>query len=223
MPIRFKFGQHWAIIGGTGSGKTTLAKMLLGTVAKQSNGQVPIYILDSKISGDFTAFHQRGVGVLHTGNILPPIHDPQKFGAFQVWQPLDDDIDLYDAYFKQIYSTRSPAIIFIDELSSITSRAGSPPRYYEILLKQGRGNNQSVITLTQSSTWVPPSLLRQVMHTVLMRVNSINDVKKMVPLLGQDAFDEIKHDHGFLYRDVSKPRHKNPTEYYENLQEFFGI
>jgi energy-coupling factor transporter ATP-binding protein EcfA2 len=219
--INVEFGQHWAIIGGTGSGKTTLCKAVLGQLAQTSRGQIPIYILDSKISGDFIPFYRKGYGVLHEGNTIPPIHEPLKYGAFQVWQPLEDDKELYNEYFKQIYTQRQPCVIYIDELSSITGIQGTPPRYYEICLKQLRQFGGTVISTTQSSTYVPPSLLRQCTHLVKMNVNGKTDNKKLSELLG--TTEQPLHDHGFFYRNVMKPIRSNPVLYYKNMQEFFKI
>lgn len=219
--IKINIGDRWAILGATGSGKTTLTKHLLSTLAYATQGKIPIYILDSKISGDFQEFTRKGIGVLHTGNKLPPIHDV-KYGAFQVWQPEEDDKELYDEYFKQIYKNREPCIIYIDELGSLTNAKGTVfPRYYDILLKQGRGLHIGLISTTQSPSYVPANLLRQTTHLVRMRLNSEYDVKKLVGTMGKEAEEEPKDQFGFYYRDCTKPKSSNPTLYYKDLTEFF--
>lgn len=219
--IKINVGDRWGIIGATGSGKTTLCKNLLAVLANATNGQIPIYILDSKISGDFNEFTKKGIGVLHTGNTLPPLHDTSK-GAFQVWQPEEDDLELYNEYFKQIYKARQPCIIYIDELGSITNAKASVfPRYYDILLKQGRGLHIGLISTTQSPSFTPANLLRQATHLIRMRLNSEYDVKKLVSSMGKEAENEPKDQFGFYYRDCTKPKSTSPTLYYKDLTEFF--
>lgn len=219
--VKIKLGDHFAVLGGTGSGKTTFSKKLILEFALATQGKIPIYILDSKISGDFKEFHKKGVGILYQGNSIPPIHDVEKFGAFQIWQPEEDDFDLYNEWLKQIYQTRQPCIVFFDELSSICKTNGSPPRYYEILLKQGRGNYQSIISCTQSPSYVPPSLLRQVMHVIRFRLNFSYDVKKIMSVMGKKVEEEPVDDYGFYYRNVSRPIQSSPVVYYNDLKKFF--
>lgn len=220
--VTFKFGQHIAVLGGTGSGKTTWAKIFLNQIAAASNFQVPIYVIDSKIQGDFDAYGKKGYGNFYYGNNLPPVEN--KDGSpFVIFQPEYDDKELYNAFFQQIYQRRKPALVLIDELSSITGTIGtaSAPRYYEILLKQGRGLGISVVTLSQTARYVPLSLLSQVMHVLMFNLNSEKDHKKLIDLLGDMAKITPQHQHGFFYRDVTKPIKSNPPFYYKDYKDFF--
>lgn len=211
-----------AVIGGTGSGKTFLMREFLKLLAIGTQSRIPINIIDSKMMGDFDSLSRKGIGTIYRGNQLPPVEN--KDGSpFIIWQPLEDDMENYNQYFKQIYDSRKPCIVFIDELSSITGRTGIAPRYYSILLKQGRGMKISVITLSQMARLVPLELLSQLMHIIIMNLNSERDKKKLVDLVGDMAKIEIKDQHGFIYRDVSKPIRSSPPHYYENAFEFLGI
>lgn len=218
--VEVSIGDRWAILGGTGSGKTTLCKSILWDIVNKTNHSIPVYLLDSKISGDFKEMYRRGSGKLYTGNELPPIHEPRKFGAFQVWQPLEDDKELYNEYFKQIYETRQPAIVFVDEMSSVTGITGTPPRYMDILLKQGRGLNIGFFGISQSSGYLPFSFLRQTTHLIKMRLDSSKDAKKLEDYLGKDAHLAPLHEHGFYYRNITKPIATNKTIYYKNISDF---
>lgn len=224
--IVFNFGDHTAIFGGTGSGKTTLAKEMLKMYARGSELKLPIYIIDSKAQGDFDGFSKKGIGVHYFGNDLPPLKN--KDGSpFVIWTPESDSTEMYDSFFQMIYEGRKKgdipsAVVFIDELSSITGRTGIPPRYYDILLKQGRGMGLSVITLSQMARFVPLTMTSQLMHVFMMNLNSEKDKKKLEDVLGDMAKQDVQHRHGFVYRDVRKPIKSNPPFYYKDLKEFFG-
>ena len=228
--IHVAVGDRWAVIGGTGAGKTEFDKYLLrlyAAMAYQAGRLFPLYILDTKISGDFREFHRKSIGHYHVGNTVPKLIHPQKDGKpYLVWQPEEDDTDLYDAFLKQIYLARTPAIVLVDELGSLTNaNATRFPRYYDILLKQGRGLNIGLISNTQSPAYIPPNLLRQTTHLLRFRVNDQYDAKKLSKQLGREYGDEWEpeHEHGFLYRNCTKPRKTNPPIYYKDMQEFFGL
>lgn len=227
--INAKWGDRWAIIGATGSGKTVFCRQLLIELANATRGQFPIYIIDSKAAGDFKHFTRKGVGVHYQTQNLPPLYNKDR-SPFIVWTPDEDDTDLYNDFFFRIYQNArknaQPALIYIDELGSITNARGTQfPRYYDILLKQGRGmagGGVGVISTTQSPSFIPPNLLRQATHIVRMRLNDEWDAKKLAGQLGKEsATKEPTDPFGFYYRNCTKPRKTNPTVYYKNMQEFF--
>lgn len=223
--IIIKLGDAWAVIGARGSGKTWFNRYLLSEHARLTNFSVPIYILDSKLApegGDFKRFYQRDIGRVHQGNTIPKTFQPRDGKPFLVWRPESDDLDLYGEWLDRILSTRLPAVINIDEISSLMIH-NKYPAVYDKMLKQCRGLYQSLITASQSPSYIPPSLIRQTTHILRFRLNDEYDVTKLSKLLGRAAIEEPEHDHGFYYRWCEKPMRKSPTVYYENMQEFFGI
>lgn len=232
MAIRTKLGDHWAIVGATGSGKTQFVLQIVNTIARATGGFVPIYILDSKCpiaipqKSDFKHLFRpkEGIGKRHIGDAVPPIIRPQGRDFVQVWTPEDDeDKSKFDKWFHNIYKEGRPAIVLIDELSTVTTEAGKGTHYYNILLKQGRGLDISVISLTQSPSYIPQSLLRQAMHVVRFRLNDEYDSKKLRSAMGRVIEDEPKHEYGFYYRNVQVPVRKSPAVEYKDMQEFFGL
>lgn len=229
--IKVKLGDHWAIVGATGSGKTQMALQLVSYLAQATHGYMPIYILDSKCpvarpdKSDFKHWFRKGggIGKRWTGNNVPPIIRPRGKDFIQVWTPEEDDLDMYDEWFKQIYKAAEPAVVLVDELSSVTTENGKGTRYYNIDLKQGRGLDISMINLTQSPAHIPQSLIRQAMHVVRFRLNDEYDSTKLVKSMGRKIEEEPPHEHGFFYRNVQVPVKKMPAVYYEDMQEFFGI
>lgn len=218
---KIKAGDHVVFLGGTGSGKTTLGKKILLDIAIAGKGTYPIYILDTKLADDFKEYTKAGTGVLHQGNTLPPIIDPTKTGPFLVWQPEEDDPEMYDDFFKMIYQHGKPCLIFVDELSSITTAGGKPTRYYSILYKQGRAKKIGIYSCFQSAAYVPPDLFRNTMHFFRLRLGNPYDVKKIGMVMGKEAESEPIDEYGFFYRDITKPIRTSPVKYYKDMTDFF--
>lgn len=217
--MKLETNRHWSIVGFTGSGKTTFDIALLRTIVIGSNGQLPIYVLDSKVQGDFDVF--RPIAKFHYGNLLPPQRwwTPEK--PMLVWQPESDDLGLYGQWFNQIYLLRSPCIILIDEISSITTQTGKPPRGFDILLKQGRGLGIGVIANTQSPSFIPSMLLRQSTYFVRFNLNDEYDIDKLAKIMGRAVLQSPPDEHGFWFRDARKPVAYSPPVYFKDYRDFF--
>lgn len=192
---------------------------LLSLVLRASNGSIPIYILDTKQQGDFKKFYP--IAHRHYGNSLPPKKwwTPQK--PILIWQPESDDMALYDKWFNDIYTLRSPSIIYIDELSSITSVSGKAPRGYDILLRQGRGLGIGVVSVTQSPSFVPAMLLRQATYLVRFTINDEYDIAKLTRVMGRAVAQQPPDEHGFWFRDLRKPVVYSPPLYFADYRDFF--
>jgi hypothetical protein len=220
----FVLGDSAVFIGSTGTGKTSGAKELLKQFDIQSNGTIPVYIIDSKLSGDFKEFTKKGVGVHYFGDDIPPLFNKKGEGNFIVWTPDSDDKVMYDEFFEGIYMNgrhnNVPALILVDELSSIAP-TGFPPVYYNTIIKQGRGMKISVISLTQVSRYVPVSMSSQLTHLFMFRLNSSKDIKKLTDDFGAFAKKHIPDQHGFYYRDLKKDVSVNPAKYFPSYTEFF--
>lgn len=217
--MKLETNRHWAIIGFTGSGKTTFSTALMRLVLIEGNGNLPIYILDSKGQGDFKPFYK--IAKRHYGNIVPPRQWWTRERPVMIWQPESDDLNLYDMWFKQIYMQRSPCIVYIDEVSSITTVGGKPPRYYDILQKQGRGLGIGVVSLTQSPSYIPPMMLRLATYWVRFTLNDEYDIAKVARVMGRAVLTPPPDEHGFWFRDTRKPVAYSPPMYFKDFQEFF--
>lgn len=160
-------------------------------------------------------------------------NDPEKVvralwkKPFTIWRPEEDDTDMYNAYFRGVYlsarNKRTPSISFVDELSSITNSVGRAPKYYDVMLKQGRGMNNGLISLTQSPSFVPANLLRQATHVIRMQIIDDYDLKKLAKVLGPEVYDAPPDDYGFWYRNCLKPPIKSPAQYFSDFKDFIGL
>lgn len=163
--IRASLGDRWLLLGTSGSGKTTAGRLLSDEYTRLFPG-LPRYFVDSKAMGDFDRYG-------------PPIisQAPPKLSALragvQVWQPPRDDLHAYDSYFEQLVKGRRPALVFIDELSSIGGRRGDDyPDHFIRCLKQGRGIGIVVIVLSQAVQGMPHETLDQISHILRFRLQS---------------------------------------------------
>jgi hypothetical protein len=175
------------------------------------------YILDSSNDKDFRSFPGQHI---ESEEAPDAICTP---GGVQIWRPPLDDIEEYDIWFTRILRAEQPAIVLIDELSSLGGMTGrSFPRGYFLLSKQGGKHGISLISCTQEAAYIPRVTLGQSTHIVRFRLLDSHDAKKVDKLLrrpeeewGQDPLDK----HGFWHRrtDADAPAH-----YYKHHQEFFG-
>ena len=200
----------------TGSGKTTWARELL-TRLDRGYPAAHKYILDTKQDGDF---HQFAHAHTVVSQVAPDaLRSP---GGWQIWQPPLDDLKEYDTWFTRILKARHPAIVLVDELSSIGNDSGtSYPRGYKLLNKQGRGLDICLISLTQEAAYIPRQTLGQVTHLVRFSLQDDFDGKRLDKRLGRPQKEHgsnPSHRFGFFYKRLDIPG----TYYlYRNWQDFF--
>lgn len=219
-PLRVSLSDRWAILGTTGSGKTTFAKRLVRELRALYPG-LPVYALDSKGAGDFDGWPGRV-----ESNDAPGAD--RLVDGVQVWAPPYTDRAEADRWLQAIYERRRPAVVYIDELSSIGGKSGRDyPRGYQVLLKQGRGLRISVITLSQEVAGMPRQVLGQTTHLVSFRLLNEFDRREADSLFGRShprgtarEAREPRALHGFHYARLDKvPR---AVSEYAHLAEFFG-
>jgi hypothetical protein len=208
--------DQWAIVGVRRSGKSTFSRELLREL-REAYPALRTYILDSSNDKDFRTFP--GLHI-ESEEAPDPIRQP---GAIQVWRPPIDNIESYDAWLTRILKAEQPAIVLIDELSSLGGMSGrSFPRGYFLVSKQGGKHGISLISCTQEAAYIPRVTLGQTTHVVRFRLLDSHDAKKVDKLLrrpedewGVDPGDK----HGFFHRRTD---HDGPGHYYKDHREFFG-
>lgn len=205
-------GEHWTVVGVTGSGKTVYAKALLEYLRRQYP-HAKRYILDSTEDG-----MEGVVGALTVrGNHVPDLlHNSTHT---QVWTPDTDDRKAYDAWFRKLLYAREPAIVLIDELASL----GDDLEGHIMLMKQGRKHGITVINLTQEIARVTPTVFRQMKHFVLFRINAEIYDMSMARRYLDIAKDEQRQPgapYGFFYRRTDQPL---SAKEYLSMQSFFRI
>lgn len=182
----------------TDCGKTTFAKALINHL-HDSYEEVPVHILDTKASGDFREWYS---GLITSDDVPDPIES-----GFQVWQPGVDNQDRYDQWFERILHAPGPAILLIDEISSLgKGKSNDAPPHFQRLLKQGRALNKSVINCSQEMAYAPRQIKTQTTHIVRFRMAPGFDPIAANKLMGRPPGDpEPRSKYGFYYGRTNKP------------------
>jgi len=191
-----------------------MAKELLSRL-RSAYPAARIYVLDTKQAGDFDSLDGYRIDSQEAPDAL------RTPGALQIWQPPDDDLDEYDRWFKRILYARKPAIVKIDELSSIIDKRGEAPEYYKKLNKLGRALGILLISLSQEAAYIPRQTLGQVTHVVRFRLLDGYDVRKIDKLVGRAKEDhglDLPDSYGFIHRRIDRAE---PGHYYSDHKEFF--
>jgi energy-coupling factor transporter ATP-binding protein EcfA2 len=207
LTSKVKEGEHWAVVAKTGNGKTTLDKHLINAYF-QKYPYINLYIVDSKKLGDFS---ERDGKVYRTYEPPPLL---KGIGQKQVWQPVIDDIDSYDQFFRNILDAGKPALVLIDESKNLKF-GQKAPKGYELILAQGRKPGISTITNYQEVANGLRQGLSQPTHIICGHVWNNYDERIMkqymrvpepgsLPLSGKYSFLYINRDRmakPLLFRD----------------------
>lgn len=211
-----RLGQHWAIVGKTGSGKTRFTLALLEYL-RRMHPKVPRYVLNSTDDDMPEIINPLTV----TGNRVP---DTMNDGTYtQVWTPDTDDLNAYNEWMMKILYARRPAIVVIDEIASLTgnSKTVAPLEGHMKLLKQGRKHNITVINETQELSHVPLVIFRQMDYYVQFRIN--NDVHEVATSRRYlDVTKEQYHQPSAPYGFFLKRSGLHATKEYRSVKELLG-
>jgi energy-coupling factor transporter ATP-binding protein EcfA2 len=190
-------GEHYAIAGKTGSGKTYFSKKLYSKLAHKY--RLHIYIVDSKKQGDFTT---------RDGRIIRSFSPPDPFSSLepdiQIWQPVEDNDDMYSSFYNNILKAGIPAIVVTDETKNIMVKK-DPPRGYTLLLTQGRLPGIHTISCTQEVAKAPRQMFSQASHICCFSLFNAYDEnlmkrylkiysKKPLPFQGKHSMIYIQPD-----------------------------
>jgi hypothetical protein len=200
----------------TGSGKTHFAKTLIRNLARLFPGAC-LYVLDSKGAEDFTGFP----GLVETEEAPGALTGRSRV---QVWRPPSDNFAAYDVWLGNILKARRPAIILIDELSSLAKGASGqdyPPNFAKVQ-KQGRSLGLCSIVLSQEAAYIPRQIRTQATHFVYFGVqDDPHGEAQAMRLLALNPKEPRRPSalYAFLYRRLN-PRPEAAREY-RGAQFFF--
>jgi DNA helicase HerA-like ATPase len=209
-----RLGQHWTVVGATGSGKTRFGVALLEYIRRQYP-TVKRYILNS--SADSMAGVYSPIEV--EGNAVPDLLVRPDHTL--IWTPDIDDLEAYNTWLLKLLAAREPAIVFLDEIASLLSKNGDALEGHIKLLKQGRKHGITVMNLTQEITKVPTAMFRQMSHYVQFRIGEdtpeLSAARRFLHVTKEQQRNPL-NQYGFYHRKTSI---NSPTREYRDLQEFF--
>lgn len=215
IPYKPVEGEHWSVVSKTGNGKTTFDKSLIrGYLRKYP--WLNVYILDSKKLGDFS---ERDGKVWNTYDPPPLL---TGIGQKQVWQPVTDDIDMYDRYFTRILQAGKPCIVLIDESKNLKFNT-RVPKGYELLLSQGRLPGIFTITNSQEVANGLRQAFSQPTHLVCFSVWNAYDerIMKSYLRLPTDQPMPLNGKHSFMYINRDKMGKAISFKDYHSFIDYF--
>ncbi len=207
--IPISAGDRWALVGASGTGKTTFALLLLNRLWHFY--RVPTFIIDTK-PDDKLQNLWRGL----RQNEAPR---PHTSFAVQRWEPLDKNGAEYDLYLKRILDLNRPCILYVDEIINLQGTGGRYPQGLEWVLKQARSKRITVIIGSQRVAKIPPDVLAQATHIVAFGLRNEYDRRIIASELMLNEYN-IQDKYGFYHSRLDILR---PGEYYRDSQSFlFG-
>lgn len=216
--LAVQLGQHWSVVGKTGSGKTRFALGLLEYYRRQFP-KVPRYVLNST-DDDMPEIHAPRE---YRGNTPPDVLNDPTYT--QVWIPDTDDLGAYNEWMLKILYARKKAIVLLDEIASLTgySKQIEVLEGHFKLLKQGRKKGVTIINETQELSRVPLVMFRQMTYFVQFRIN--NDFNELSR--ARSYLDMTKEEHhqplapfGFHLRRTDG---NFPSREYRSMHDLFGF
>lgn len=194
-PVHWRQGEHVALLGMTGSGKSYLAVRLaqvrdwvIFIRTKPDTNRLPGFVRIRSIDG---------INRWRGGHwLLEPTHDRQRY---EIARALD------------MAWREGGWTVFIDELWYVDRKLGLT-EYVDRLTTQGRSKGITVVTGVQRPAWVSKFAFAESLHFFVFRLigrtKSAIDIKAVRDMLGEEAALEVMglDGHDFVYAQPSKGR-----------------
>lgn len=178
--INIKQGEHVAIVGTTGSGKTVIARHLL-------HGMRRVIVLDPK--------HEFMSPGFKLGRALPIIRREFRT-VHRPMRGLGGDIIMRDLVGDALKAKN--VIIYVDELATVSDYFPLTRDMLQEVARVGRSRNVSIWTATQRPRWVPKTFFTESRVMLMFSLMSKDDRDHMAGFLTEDARQQINL-HNFWY------------------------
>lgn len=209
--VHVKPGDRWLLIGTSGSGKTTAAKMLIRHLAALYKDSA-IYIFDGKYDGDFDMYPGR----VMQDKAPHAAHITQRY---QVWQPIHIIPQEVENWLYQIRQL-PPAILYIDELVYLCYGREKYSDEYNIIQKTGRSLPIMCITATQELSHIPANAYKQATHRLGFYIDASAEYdRRLRNNLLKSKLDNPPDLYGFWYQHING---RSEPYYFRNIQNFLN-
>lgn len=202
----YEQGEHVTLVGTTGSGKTTLARVLLLPQRDY------VCVLATKMEDDslYLPLQAAGYEITEDFNPEPEGDEPTKV-IFRppLWEPsseaLNEQAEAFRKCLIQVYQTGRWAL-YADEERYLTETLGLRAQF-NVLYLQGRSQKTSIIGATQRPVSIPLEAFDQATHLFLWRNTDRYNVQRMAEFAGADVamvrgiIPQLPQ-HEFLYIDT---------------------
>jgi Cdc6-like AAA superfamily ATPase len=210
-----QLGEHWIIVGKTGSGKTHFTVRGALEYLRKQFPDVPRYIIDSTNDPKMPQLVRDPLWI--TGNMPPDIiRDTRKT---LVWTPDNSKIPKsYCDFFERLNDDRRPSIIVVDEIASMTKQAEDG---LETLFRQMRKHGGTVLAETQQIASVDTVYFQQATHFVQFRMNPSDyddrRSRNYLDITKDEQHVPMSH-YGFFHRNTSN---NTAMREYSDFREMF--
>ena len=214
--LNINLGEHWGIVAPTGGGKTVFTCRGLLVYMQRMFPHVPRYLLDSTADPDMPRLLPDAIFV--EGNHMPDLlKSPEKT---LVWTPRNSKLPAeYARWFDNFIDSRTPAIIVLDEIASITRQALES---MEALFKQLRKHGGTVAAETQRIAKVDTDIFSQLSHFIVFTVIDPYDTQQARNYLNipKEEYVPPSNKYGFHYRRTRGGQYA--AKEYADMHDFFG-
>lgn len=176
-------------VGRTGSGKTTLADRLIRSLGYRTA------VIDPKHRWEFPGYK------LVTG------YEPDPRLVRQVFRPRAGDEDGWfdtEAYLQQIWSYDVPTVVYIDELTAVTTPRNTVPTLADFV-RLGRQRKFGTWYASQRPKDVPSLFFTEADHWFMFDLRYEGDREKCVGFLGERVGERITEKYAFYYSNPGLP------------------
>lgn len=177
--LRWRQGEHVSLIGPTGGGKTTCAKMLLPI-------RQYVCVLATKPKDELlTSFKRDGYTIV---NDWPPADFVKRAVFWPSVKRLRDNYNQADAIYHCLDTVYQSGgwCLYADEIRYLTQTL-KLKQELEIMWLQGRSLGVSLVASTQRPAWVPLEMYSQATHLFLWRDTDKRNLNRLGEIGGVDT------------------------------------
>jgi energy-coupling factor transporter ATP-binding protein EcfA2 len=201
MKQSWKQGEHIAIVGLTGTGKTTLASELLGIRS------YVVAVAVKRKDDTLERFKEQGYKIIKK---WPPDYDYTHVVLWFKPESLSDDMKLQSSQLHTAFNLMYIAggwAIFLDDVGYISSMLGLH-KDIGMLLSLGRSCGITVVAAMVRPASVvariPKETLNQCRHVIIFKYTNEDEIKATAVIAGISAKDMVNlhkelQEHDFLY------------------------